>query len=456
MPKFLAILLALSGLRTWAEPASDSARFASLNQYFAASTYSFHSRSYFMGTANRGLLKDDFTLAQGGDLGIQTPWLHGLRFNLSGYFIYNLASSDLARPDSISGGFNRYEAGQYDLANRGTSRGLERVEQLNAEFQRRGFHAQLGRFQRETPFFNAQDGRMRPTLEEGLWLRQSLGGWTLRGASVWSISPRSTVDWYPVAQSVGIYSRGVRADGSPGAYMLSDAGKALYIAGAQGPLAKNLTLEAWTMAFPNVMHSHTAQFEYRLGGAKFRLMGLAQGRLGNGGNAQEDLTYIPEGHQAYAVSSNASLPLPRKRYAALSYTRITGHGQYLMPREWGRDPFYTFMSRERNEGLGDVHAATLMLGSIRKRGSHEINVGFYDLPEPGNYRLNKYGMPSYWQVNVAGRMRPQKAFDGLTLRYLVMYKGALGPNNLSLAQQYNKIGVWHLSLSADYAFQTKK
>ena len=456
MPKFLAILLALSGLRAWAEPASDSARFASLNQYFAASTYSFHSRSYFMGTANRGLLKDDFTLAQGGDLGIQTPWLHGLRFNLSGYFIYNLASSDLARPDSISGGFNRYEAGQYDLANRGTSRGLERVEQLNAEFQRRGFHAQLGRFQRETPFFNAQDGRMRPTLEEGLWLRQSLGGWTLRGASVWSISPRSTVDWYPVAQSVGIYSRGVRADGSPGAYMLSDAGKALYIAGAQGPLAKNLTLEAWTMAFPNVMHSHTAQFEYQLGGAKFRLMGLAQGRLGTGGNAQEDLTYIPEGHQAYAVSSNASLPLPRKRYAALSYTRITGHGQYLMPREWGRDPFYTFMSRERNEGLGDVHAATLMLGSIRKRGSHEINVGFYDLPEPGNYRLNKYGMPSYWQVNVAGRMRPQKAFDGLTLRYLVMYKGALGPHNLSLAQQYNKIGVWHLSLSADYAFQTKK
>lgn len=456
MPKFLAILLALSGLRAWAEPASDSARFASLNQYFAASTYSFHSRSYFMGTANRGLLKDDFTLAQGGDLGIQTPWLHGLRFNLSGYFIYNLASSDLARPDSISGGFNRYEAGQYDLANRGTSRGLERVEQLNAEFQRRGFHAQLGRFQRETPFFNAQDGRMRPTLEEGLWLRQSLGGWTLRGASVWSISPRSTVDWYPVAQSVGIYSRGVRADGSPGAYMLSDAGQALYVAGAQGPLAKNLTLEAWTMAFPNVMHSHTAQFEYQLGGAKFRLMGLAQGRLGNGGNAQEDLTYIPEGHQAYAVSSNASLPLPRKRYAALSYTRITGHGQYLMPREWGRDPFYTFMSRERNEGLGDVHAATLMLGSIRKRGSHEINVGFYDLPEPGNYRLNKYGMPSYWQVNVAGRMRPQKAFDGLTLRYLVMYKGALGPHNLSLAQQYNKIGVWHLSLSADYAFQTKK
>jgi hypothetical protein len=53
-------------------------------------------------------------------------------------------------------------------------------------------------------------------------------------------------------------------------------------------------------------------------------------------------------------------------------------------------------------------------------------------------------------------MRPQNALDGLTLRYLVMYKGALGPHDLSLAQQFNKIGVWHLSLSADYAFSSKK
>ena len=40
----------------------------------------------------------------------------------------------------------------------------------------------------------------------------------------------------------------------------------------------------------------------------------------------------------------------------LNYNRITTHGRYLMPREWGRDPFFTFFPRERNEGLGDVHA----------------------------------------------------------------------------------------------------
>jgi ribonucleoside-diphosphate reductase alpha chain len=30
-----------------------------------------------------------------------------------------------------------------------------------------------------------------------------------------------------------------------------------------------------------------------------------------------------------------------------------------MPREWGRDPFYTFLMGERNEGLGDVYAFAL-------------------------------------------------------------------------------------------------
>lgn len=409
-----------------------------------------------MGTLQKGPLKDDFSLAQGGTLGIQTPYFHGLRANLSGYFIYNLASSDLAKPDSISGALNRYEAGQFDITDRGTTKGLERIEQLNLEYERRNFHAQLGRFQRETPFFNAQDGRMRPTLEEGLWLRQKWGKWSLRGAGVWSVSPRSTVNWYPIASSVGLYGRGVRQDGTPNAYRIEDSGKLLWIAGAQGPITKRSSLEVWSMAFPNVLHSHTAQYEYRFGEAKFRLLGVAQGRLGQGGNSDPDLAYIPESHRSFAISSNLSLPLPKKRYLALSATRITSHGAYIMPREWGRDPFYTFMSRERNEGLGDVWAATVMLGVLRNHGSHELNVGLYDLPDRSNFALNRYGMPSYWHVNLAGRVRPQKAFEGVVLRYLIMYKGALYPSEVSLAQHFNRVGVWHLSLTADYALSFKK
>lgn len=409
-----------------------------------------------MGTLQKGALKDDFSLAQGGTLGIQTPYFHGLRANLSGYFIYNLASSDLAKPESITGALNRYEAGQFDITDRGTTKGLERIEQLNLEYEHRNFHAQLGRFQRETPFFNAQDGRMRPTLEEGLWLRQKWGKWSLRTAGVWSVSPRSTVNWYPIASSVGLYGRGFRQDGTPNAYRIEDAGKVLWIAGAQGPLTKRSSLEVWSMAFPNVLHSHTAQYEYRSGETKVRLLAVAQGRLGQGGNADPYLAYIPESHRSFAFSSNVSLPLPKKRYLALSATRITSHGAYIMPREWGRDPFYTFMSRERNEGLGDVWAATAMLGVLRSHGSHELNVGLYNLPDRSNFALNRYGMPSYWHANFAGRVRPQKAFQGVVLRYLIMYKGALYPSEVSLAQHFNRVGVWHVSLTADYALSFKK
>ncbi len=454
--RWLIAVLVAGSFNLSAHTTGDTAQFRTLNEYFSASRFQFNSRSYFMGTQQKGLLKDDFSLAQGGNLGIQTPYLRGFRANLSGYFIYNLVSSDLAKPDSITGGLNRYEAGQFDITDRGTTKGLERIEQLNLEYERRGLHVQLGRFQRETPFFNAQDGRMRPTLEEGLWVRQKLGDWTLRGAGIWAVSPRSTVNWYPIAQSVGLYGRGFRADGTPSNYRLDHAGNLLWIAGAQGPISKRTSLELWSMAFPNVLHSHTAHVEFRHNGYKLRLLGLAQGRLGDGGNTNPLLAYVPQHHRAFALSGNLSIPLPQKRYVALSATRITAHGAYIMPREWGRDPFYTFMSRERNEGLGDVRAATLMFGVLRPRGSHEINVGVYDLPDLSNFALNRYGMPSYWHLNLAGRIRAQKALEGLVFRYLITYKGALYPGALTLAQHYNRVGLWHLSLSADYAFTFKK
>jgi hypothetical protein len=52
----------------------------------------------------------------------------------------------------------------------------------------------VGKINLNTPFLNPQDGRMRPTIEEGVWLsiKESKkigfnGGW------IWKISPRSTV-----------------------------------------------------------------------------------------------------------------------------------------------------------------------------------------------------------------------------------------------------------------------
>lgn len=94
-----------------------------------------------------------------------------------------------------------------------------------------------------------------------------------------------------------------------------------------------------------------------------------------------------------------------------------------MPREWGREPFYTFMNRERNEGLGNVNAVT---GSVRyKTGRHwnwELTTGYYQLPTITDYRLNKYGLPGYSQLNLRGRYHFTGLLEGLNAEMLLVRK----------------------------------
>jgi len=40
------------------------------------------------------------------------------------------------------------------------------------------------------------------------------------------------------------------------------------------------------------------------------------------------------------------------------------NGRYLMQREWGKDPFFTFMPRERNERFGNVDTVVTKLNFI--------------------------------------------------------------------------------------------
>jgi hypothetical protein len=70
-----------------------------LNEAITKGTWTFTSRSFFMGTQQQGVLKDDWALAQGGSLGLKTAPIHGFYAHVSGFFVFNLGSSELAAPD---------------------------------------------------------------------------------------------------------------------------------------------------------------------------------------------------------------------------------------------------------------------------------------------------------------------------------------------------------------------
>jgi hypothetical protein len=98
----------------------------------------------------------------------------------------------------------------------------------------------------------------------------------------------------------------------------------------------------------------------------------------------------------------------------LNYTRITAHGRYLMPREWGRDPFFTFLPRERNEGAGDVtRGFTEPDLESGQRLAHPGGRRLYRMPELTDARLNKYAMPSYTQFDVNAQYQFTGGWKGL-------------------------------------------
>ncbi len=169
-----------------------------------------------------------------------------------------------------------------------------------------------------------------------------------------------------------------------------------------------------------------AEYTYLLPNKSKLFMGIQsifQTAVKDGGNIEASKTYINKNARAFTYGAKI-VYTNTKLEASFNYNRITSIGRYLMPREWGRDPFFTFMPRERNEGYGDVHAYVIRMNYLfpKVKLKTNLSVGYVDLPEIDNYRLNKYSMPSYGQVNLDIRYEFSSFLQGLDAQFLLAHK----------------------------------
>jgi hypothetical protein len=139
---------------------------------------------------------------------------------------------------------------------------------------------------------------------------------------------------------------------------------------------------------------------------------------------------------------------------SINYNRITDHGRYLMPREWGREPFFTFLPRERNEGFGDAHA---VMGKINYTISKiklklSLAAGYYKMPDVKDYRLNKYGLPSYTQINADIRYTFPKKISGLDAQLLITGKINNGETYNNAKFVFNKTNMVLYNFVLNYHF----
>ena len=161
-----------------------------------------HLRNFFMSTANHGDYPDYHAFAMGGGLGYYTPVIKGFQAGMSGFIIYNVASSHLGPAPPFT---NRYEIGLFDMTNPDNHEDLDRLEDLYLRYyltKKNTSFIQVGKFHLKTPMINLQDGRMRPNLQEGIWAEWNDSKKVkLKGGWIWRTSPRSTIHWFDIGQT---------------------------------------------------------------------------------------------------------------------------------------------------------------------------------------------------------------------------------------------------------------
>jgi len=442
----------------WKEKENE-ADSTSILSAFRKGTFSGHFRYYFMATDNKEGLTDYYANAVGGGIKFETGKFKNFQVGVSGFFVYNIGSSDLSIPDSKTKQMNRYETGLFDIEDPSNKKDIDRLEELYIKYHFKSNHITLGKQLINTPFINLQDGRMRPTEVEGIWTEiNSIKKIKLQLGYLYGISPRSTVKWFKVAESIGVYPVGVNDEGIKSAYAGNLESKGIFLAGITTQLNENLKLQFWNQYTENIFNSAMLQADYEypltqnsklFAAAQF----VRQDAVDDGGNEDPSKTYFEKG--ARAITFGIRLGWKNDKWeTSLNYNRITADGRYLMPREWGRDPFFTFLPRERNEGLGDAHA---VVGKFnykipKARVTTSIAFGHYELPDVTDFKLNKYGIPSYNQLNIDARYKFGGILKGLETQLLFVYKGKTGNSYGNDKYVINKVDMSLWNIVFNYQF----
>lgn len=443
----------------WKEKNNEKVDSTSILKTFKNGNFNGHFRYFFMSTNNESGLSDYYANALGGGVKFETAKFHNFQFGVSGYYIFNIGSSDFSKKDPVTNLSNRYEVALFDIQNPSSKDNLSRLEELYLKYNFKNSNITLGKQLLNTSFINLQDGRMRPTVVDGIWIDfNELKKTKINLGYLYGISPRSTMKYFDVGESIGIYPSGINPDGTKSNYAGNLDKSGIYIVGLQNESIKNLKILLWNQYAEDIFNSALFQMDYKYdlnpnSKLLFGFQSIYQNALNFGGNEDQSKTYFKKNGTSQTFGGRLGWQNKKIEFT-LNYNRITPKGRYLMPREWGRDPFYTFMARERNEGFGDVHAlmTKIQYSNPKKRFKSQLAIGYFDLPDVKNVALNKYGLPSYVQTNVDFRYQFQGMLKGFDAQLLYVHKFNEVENYGNKNFIFNKTNMSNINLIVNFNF----
>lgn len=411
-------------------------------------------RSFWMSTRYPSDFKNDYALGVTLNLGAQISYRNELKFHIGYRSFANLISSDISIFDPFSNQPNRYELGLFDLLNP-TDRVFGKLETFSIEYTQSKWGAKLGRMGINTDWINAQDGRLSPTAVEGIyaWIEPSSKlKINLHGLSRMSI--RGSSSWSDIGETVGIYPVGRTVAGNPAQYFGNTASDWIGILEIDYQ-KKSLGLHFSQTLVNNISSTYWGRIEKEIAVQENEifLIGFQTGfqhGIGLGGNENSVFQYKNPKDKNWVVSGRVGYSNSRW-VSHLNYSQVGGNGRWLSPREWGKDAWYTFIPRERNEGFGEINAFT---GYLEHRFPANkmilfAHIGYHYLSDLDDLANNKYAFPSYRQVNLGVKYKSMKVKD-LDFTILIMNKESLEKTPLLANQRYNKVEMIHLNLIVNW------
>ena len=431
-------------------------KFTSFSDWFNKGHFSGMWRTQSMATLHQKPLDDHWAIGTAFRLHYSTAHYKGWYVTVVGQFGYALGSSKLAQVSELTGQRARFELQMFDIEDPSNRKDFDRLENLTLSKDFKHASISAGRYSIESPFVNGQDTRLKANAFSGFTGHVNLGkahNHKLEGAYVYGTSPRGTVRWFGLGESLGLLDNGLRPDGEKAEYAEETHTNGMYMAGWVHSHGRVQT-EVWQYYADNLFAHSYGRLTYDFGENKsfnLGLEGVYQERAGEGGSADEQTRYY---HNAAAVGLiGARIRYERKQSGfELASLSSIGDGTYLFPREWGRERFFSSVPRARVEGLGKFNDIAVQYDV--KPNDHLLlifTLAYLDAPPVEDHLHNKYSLIDHYLFNSELRYVGTGFLKNTDFRLIAAAHYPSGesftPNDL-----YYKAEFVHLSFQMDMHF----
>lgn len=386
--------------------------------------FSAELKNRYMLTDNADNLEDFSIFATYGKVGYHRKINDWLKLGAQVNYLFHWGTDNITKRDAVTGSGPIYEGNLWN----------ERLMTGSAEFALPALYAEMtfgnhtftiGRFLKNSPVINAEPWPF-PNAVEGIWYETKLSDkLKVQLAGITKVAPRFSGEFEDIGESIGVGAVGVGANGLGSGYRNNTDAGFLGIANVNYAVSDALTIDAWNYYVDNVSNTFLFEPTYKVSDFTFKSMLILQQRIGDGGNLDPLLRYMTDEKASYF-----GLRAERKKgrhTLQLNFSRIGDSGRLLLPREWGREPFYTFQRRTRVEGLSDV---TSLMAKWQMDWSGEnrdmrlfATLGSNKTSAANDFARNKYLVPS--AVHLATDFKytwNANTFKGMSLEMLFAYR----------------------------------